>query len=186
MKSHGMFGTKIYGVWGHMKSRCYNPKVERYKNYGGRGIKVCDEWQNFEGFYEWAIRSGYKEGLTIDRINVDGDYCPENCRWATKETQMNNTTRNRYVTYKGETHTVSEWSRKLGIPYKTLFKRINDGWSVEKAFNTEYCPLYCKVSYNGETHSIAEWARIKGIAYDTLKQRLNKYHWPIEKALETP
>ncbi|MBR6613178.1 MAG: hypothetical protein IKK84_00235 [Clostridia bacterium] len=170
-----------------MKARCYNKNVERYKNYGGRGIKVCDEWRDdFMAFYQWAIKNGYQDSLTLDRKNVNGDYEPSNCRWVTKETQANNTTRNHYISYKGETKTIAEWARVKGIPYKALFKRINDGWEVEKALNTEYRPNSRKVAYKGETKTIAEWARTKGIKYDTLKQRINKYHWDIAKALETP
>ena len=89
--THGQSSTHLYYVWNTMRERCTNPNVESYRNYGGRGIKVCDEWlQSFEPFYKWAKNSGYKQGLTIDRINVNGNYEPSNCRWATYKQQAQN------------------------------------------------------------------------------------------------
>lgn len=88
---HNLSYSKLYKVWGGMKTRCYNPKFMYYSNYGGRGITICDEWlNNFKTFYEWAINNGYKEGLTIDRINNDGIYEPSNCRWITRAEQNRN------------------------------------------------------------------------------------------------
>lgn len=136
-KTHGMTDTHLYGVWCTMKSRCHNPKSQRYELYGGRGIEVCEEWRNsFETFYEWAIANGYKDGLTIDRIDVDKDYRPDNCRWATVKQQQNNRRNNRLIEYNGETRTLHEWSDKLNIKYGTLHYRLKAGWSIEKAFST--------------------------------------------------
>lgn len=135
--THKMTKSQLYHKWNHMIQRCENPNVERYPHYGGRGIKVCDEWHDFNRFKEWAESSGYDAKLTLDRINVDGNYSPKNCRWVSWETQANNTTRNHYLTYQGETHSLSEWSKILNISYTVLRARINRSkWSVEKAFTT--------------------------------------------------
>lgn len=107
---HGFCGTKIYKKWEDMKSRCNNPNNKRYKDYGGRGIKICNEWlSDFMNFYNWAINNGYKEGLSIERINNDGNYEPSNCKWITRAEQMRNTRNCHYIEYKGETHCISEW-----------------------------------------------------------------------------
>lgn len=132
---HGMFGTRIYNIWIKMKERCTNPKNAQYKNYGGRGIKYCDEWKNFENFYEWANNNGYSENLTIDRIDVNGNYEPTNCRWATIKEQNRNKRNNRIIEYNGETKCLSEWAEKLGIRYGLLSLRLSRGWKVKRAFS---------------------------------------------------
>ena len=118
-----------------MKSRCYNPSSTSYKNYGARGITVDAVWEHdFIAFKNWAIENGYSDELTIDRIDVDGNYEPSNCRWATYEQQANNKRNNHLITYNNETHTIAEWSRITGIKYDTIERRINRSkWSVEKA-----------------------------------------------------
>ena len=125
----------LYNSWKHMKERCYNPCCKHYRYWGGRGITVCDAWRiDFLAFKEWALANGYKKGLTIDRIDNDGNYEPSNCRWATKKEQSNNRRCLRYLTYKGETKTISEWSRITGIKVTTLYMRVTAyGWSVERA-----------------------------------------------------
>ena len=130
-----MTGTKIYYSYQGMLSRCKYPSNIGYHQYGGRGIKVCDEWANsFEAFYDWSMKNGYSEDLSIDRIDVNGNYEPSNCRWATRKTQMNNKTNSRYLTYNGETHTMAEWSDITGICYGTLKSRINYlHWNIEDA-----------------------------------------------------
>ena len=109
---------KLYAVWQSMKQRCIKKKNKDYKNYGGRGINICKEWQNdYMNFYNWAINNGYKENLdlSIDRINVNKGYCPENCRWTDKKSQARNRRSNRNITYNGETHCISEWLSLLGL-----------------------------------------------------------------------
>lgn len=137
LTTHGESKTKLYGVWNTMMSRCYNPKSERYNRYGGRGISVCAEWlHNYTAFRDWAITHGYADGLTIDRIDLDGDYCPENCQWVTSFEQMKNMSTNRFLTLNGETHILSDWARLTGISAATINKRLKRGWSVEKALTT--------------------------------------------------
>lgn len=136
---HGQSNSRLYGIYGEMKSRCYNPNRSSYKRYGGRGIKICDEWlgdQGAENFINWATANGYEDSLTIDRINVNGNYEPSNCRWATWQEQSNNKRNNRFITYNGETKTIAEWSRILNIKYGCLFYRINHGWSMERIVNS--------------------------------------------------
>lgn len=130
---HGMFGTRIYNIWWCMKDRCYNKNHMAYKNYGGRGITVCDEWKNnFEPFYRWAMNSGYRKDLTIDRIDVNGNYEPHNCRWVTLSEQANNKRNTIYLTVHGETKTVAEWSKETGLSRATIRSRIKSGWTEEK------------------------------------------------------
>lgn len=130
----GSCGDRLHTTWGHMVYRCSNKNMT---NYGGRGISVCEEWRNsYESFRDWALGNGYRDDLTIDRIDNNGNYCPENCRWATNRTQANNTRRNHNLTAFGETKTVTEWSRVYGVKYNTILSRLNKGWSVEAAIST--------------------------------------------------
>ena len=132
-EQHGGRYTRLYNIWLNMKQRCSNPKASHYEYYGGRGISVCREWRDsFSSFREWAISNGYNEKLTLDRTDRDEDYCPGNCRWITQTEQMSNTSRNIMLTYQGETHSLSEWSRIVGVPYGTLKSRLRYGWSVER------------------------------------------------------
>lgn len=138
-RSKGQLGeskTSLYNVWMQMKYRCTKPNVTHYKEYGGRGIRVCDEWMSsYKSFRDWAMLSGYKEGLTIDRIDNDGNYEPDNCRWVDSVAQANNRRSNRSYTYNGETYTLTQWANKIGINPKALFSRIYAGYSFEDAIN---------------------------------------------------
>lgn len=138
-QKHGGAHTKLYYVWQAMRKRCNDPRSKSYKYYGARGIKVSLEWEeNYQRFRDWAISSGYKDGLTIDRIDTNKGYYPENCRWTNKETQMNNTRRNNCITHNGRTQTLSQWAKELLIKPTTLRNRIYTyGWSIEKAFTTK-------------------------------------------------
>lgn len=131
--THGQTGTRLYNIYRSMKSRCYIKKNNKnYHSYGGRGIKICDEWLNdFESFYNWSYANGYNDDLTIDRIDNNGNYEPNNCRWITEAEQHNNTSRNINITYNGETKTLKQWSESVGINYHTLKKRYKMGWSIE-------------------------------------------------------
>lgn len=133
--THGQTKTRLYRIWFNMKCRCHKETAPDFHRYGGRGITVCDEWRNgFQPFYDWAMANGYRDDLSIDRIDSNGNYCPENCRWEDSKTQNNNTRRNHYVTYNGETLTISQWAERCGISRNTLHSRITKyGWSVERA-----------------------------------------------------
>lgn len=136
-RTHNMTNSKIYNVWQSIKTRCFNKNSKSYKEYGGRGIKMCEEWlHEFQAFYNWAIENGYKDGLTIDRIDNNGNYTKENCRWVTMKEQNNNKRTSKYITYNNETHTMTEWSYKLGGSKELVSKRLASGWSIEKALTT--------------------------------------------------
>lgn len=134
---HNMSYTKLYKVWQGMKTRCYDKNFMYYYNYGGRGITICDEWKNdFSKFYEWTINNGYEEGLTIDRINVNGNYEPNNCRWITKREQNNNMNKTIFIEYNGKRQTISQWSKELNISRVALYERIKRGWNAKKTLTT--------------------------------------------------
>ena len=135
-RKHGMSNSRMYNIWCMIKRRCYKKKAQYYKNYGGRGIKMSNGWKNsFEKFWE-DMKEGYREELTIERINNNGNYCKENCRWANRNEQMNNMRRNRIICFNGVSKTMSEWSKETGIPYSTIRSRFRYGWTVEKALTT--------------------------------------------------
>ena len=136
LTTHGMCKSSEYRIWSHMLERCSNNKAKSFKNYGGRGITVCEKWLTFEGFYE--DMGDRPEVLTLDRKNVNGNYEKDNCRWATQKVQQNNRTNNRVVTYLGSAKTVSQWSEEFNIKYKILYDRINKHkWSIERALTTK-------------------------------------------------
>lgn len=132
-KSHQYVGTRIYRIWGNMVNRCTNPNNPAYPNYGGRGIMVCDEWRDFKKFLKWATENGYNETLQIDRIDNDGGYFPENCRWTDRITQANNKRSNRITEYGGHVGTLKEIARIYGINYKVLHNRLKLGWDIDRA-----------------------------------------------------
>lgn len=135
--THGKTKERLHGVWTRMKDRCNNPKSDRWEWYGARGISVCEEWKNsYEAFREWALSNGYQGGLTIDRVDVNGNYCPDNCRWITIKDQQNNRRNNHRITVGEETHTIAEWSKITGIRQGTIYARIASGWSAEDAITT--------------------------------------------------
>lgn len=142
--THKMTGSRLYKVWHAMKSRCYYEKSEMFKHYGGRGITVCDEWKNsFISFYDWSIKNGYDENAergqcTIDRIDVNGNYEPNNCRWATIKQQANNTRRNHLIKYNGKTQTVSQWANELGVEPDSIFNRLQKGFTEEEALTLKF------------------------------------------------
>ena len=124
---HGMKNTRLYNVWGGMKNRCRNKNSSDYVDYGGRGISYCKEWEDFIPFYNWAIENGYEEGLSIDRVDNNGNYEPSNCRWATTKQQANNRRTNVITEYKGQKFTLKELSEKLDISYYTVISMRDRG-----------------------------------------------------------
>ena len=137
--THNKSNTRLHRIWRNIKSRCYNSNKPDYKYYGGRGIKVCDEWLNdFMSFYKWAMYNGYKDNLTIDRINGDENYSPYNCRWVNMKQQSRNRPNIKKYNINGETHCLSEWCEILGLKFNTVRNRIyNLNWSIEKALELE-------------------------------------------------
>lgn len=134
---HNLSNSRIFKIYNGIKQRCYNSNAHKYKVYGSRGIKVCDEWLNdFKAFYEWSINNGYSDKLSIDRINVNGNYEPNNCRWVDMKTQQRNRTNNHLLTYNGNTYTINEWAEILHIKRETLKNRLFLGWSIEKTLTT--------------------------------------------------
>lgn len=160
---HGFSKTKLYKVWKGIKSRCHNKTNNSYKYYGGKGIGVCKQWEHdFMAFRTWSLDNGYKEGLSIDRIDSNKDYEPSNCRWVTPLIQSNNTSRNHILTYHGESKTMAEWAAEVGIKYSTLRSRVNSyKWPIEKALfsplrnqeeatiRVKYRDKLCKLEQNG-------------------------------------
>lgn len=135
--THNRYPTRLYHIWNGLKMRCQNKNNDRFSAYGGRGITVCAEWAgSFETFRDWALANGYRDDLSIDRIDVNGNYCPGNCRWATIVEQNNNKRNNRFITLCGSTKTVAEWSRAVGIASGTIIARLRKGWGEYEAVFT--------------------------------------------------
>ena len=132
--THHQTNSRLFEIWEGMRERCTREKHSHYADYGGMGIKICEEWNEFIPFYNWAMDNGYNDNLSIDRINPDGQYEPNNCRWVSMKEQQNNKRSNRFIEYNGENLTLSQWAERLGIGKTTLKERLNNGWSVEKAF----------------------------------------------------
>lgn len=136
--THGLTGQLPYRIWRHILARSFNPKAQHYDRYGGRGIKVCDRWLRFENFIE-DMGMPFN-GATIERIDNDKGYSPENCRWATRKEQAHNTTRNVWLEYQGERKILTDWSRDLGINKFTIMHRLKRGWSVNAALSVPVKP----------------------------------------------
>ena len=137
-RTHGLTKHPLYKVWQRIKSSTTNPNHQDYEWYGGKGVRVCEEWfHDFAKFYEWSIANGYQQGLTIDRIDVNGNYEPSNCRWVPFKEQTLNRTDNAYLTHDGVTRTIKEWSRITGVKPTTLYARFHKGWSPDKILSTQ-------------------------------------------------
>ena len=186
--------ARLSRILSSMITRCYNPKHKFYKNYGGKGITICDEWtceKGLDNFYDWAISNGYyyeKEKcgyskLSIDRIDNDKGYSPDNCRWATRYEQNNNRKNSIIVEYNGEKDTLKNFCKKLGLDYHAVFLRIyRRKWTVEKALSIPINKDY-QITYNGTTKTPTEWANIYGIHNQSFMYHFKK-GTPIEEILK--
>ena len=135
---HGLKRTRLFSIWSNMKSRCYNQNIKSYSHYGARGITMCDEWKNdFKSFYDWSMSNGYKDDLTIDRIDVNGNYEPSNCRWATIKEQSLNKSTNRVYEVNKQSKPLCKWCEIYNKNYKTIQDRLKRGWSIELALTKE-------------------------------------------------
>lgn len=180
-KPHGMSRTRIYRTWKAMLGRCNSESHKAYPLYGGRGIKVCSRWHDFRAFY--ADMGDLPAGKSLDRIDNDGDYSPENCRWATHEEQGNNRRTNHLLTFNGKTQTCTEWAHELGMNPYTLNGRLSKGWSAERALTTPVrAQGALKIEYQGRTWTLQELAATTDIHPEALRYRIEA-GWPIEKAL---
>lgn len=183
-EQHGMSRTPTYHTWAMMNQRCHNEKQTTFERYGGRSIVVCERWRNsFVAFFE---DMGEKpEGMSLDRIDNNGDYCPENCRWATPKEQANNTRRTRRVVVDGEERLARDVAMENGISPQIIGQRIEQGWSLEQAVGLieHYDPR--AVTIGDETMTLAQWAKKIGISRQAVHLRL-KWGWTVEEALTTP
>lgn len=174
-KRHSESHTRLHNIWCGINNRC-NPSHKNNSRYGARGIKVCSEWGEYENFAKWAREHGYEDGLTIERVNVDGDYCPENCKWIPLEKQARNRRTTLWVTYQGEKMSLAEAAEIAGLPYKQVHYRIKrNGWSVEKALST---PIRGKSTLRMKCEEL-------GLNYHTIYNRI-WMGWSEEDAINTP
>lgn len=211
MSIHGDSYTRLYKIYKGMKSRCYGDYDKNHmKNYKNRGITICDEWlNNWLAFKQWAYSNGYTDVLTIERIDNNKGYSPDNCKWITKEEQATNRRTNLYITINDETHTMAEWCRINNINRNTACKRIEAyGWDPVLAVTkptrkfekygqhsrkriADERSIYgvkwkeTQIEFNGETHNAADWGRITGLRRATIAWRL-KNGWSIKDTLTKP
>lgn len=181
---HGLSNTRLHRIWRSIKDRCYNKNNQDYRQYGGRGITVCDEWKDdFLSFYNWSTENGYGENLTIDRIDVNAGYFPDNCRWVSMIEQSNNRRNNKVFTLNGKKMTLAQWSKETGVKYGDIQNRLNYGFTFEEAINPNFKRVY---KYkNEENKKIGDICKERGVPYKLVIQRV-KNGWDLERALSTP
>lgn len=181
----GKVYMREYSIWSGMKTRVTNPNTDDAEHYINRGITCCDSWlESFEAFYN--DMGVCPEGYTLDRIDNDKGYSPENCRWASMITQAQNRGDfNELITYNGETHVLKEWARILNIKYTTLYMRMHRSkLSFEEAIKED--PFKRLIELNGEKHTLTEWCKIKNIDRSIVLNRIHKHKWSVEEALTIP
>lgn len=190
--THGGTKDPLYKVWHGMKARCRNPHSKAFKYYGEKGVKVCDEWLDFKKFSDWASSSGYAKGLTLDRIDSNGNYCPENCRWITHSENSSRTAR-LFLTVNGETLSYSEWAKKLGVNRVAIahwIERHGEDYAIRRIDATLNPQKYSTeeifaigigknirryATINGETLSYSAWAKKIGMSHNNILHTLKKY-----------
>lgn len=181
MTIHGQTNTPLHNVWCGIRERCYNSNCHAYKDYGGRGITMCQEWKDdFMTFYTWAINNGYEYTLTIDRIDVNGNYEPSNCRWADKKIQANNKRNNIIITYNNKTQSLKLWCEELNLDYDMIRARWqNPNWKNKSIEEKLFTPNQKQIliTYNGETHTISEWSKITTIRHNVIFDRWQKGYY---------
>jgi DNA-binding XRE family transcriptional regulator len=187
---HGMSQSRLYKEWRGMLLRCTTPSHKSYKDYGGRGISVCTQWHEFPNFQEWALANGYNDNLTIDRIDVNGNYEPSNCRFTDMITQCNNRRSSKFITYQGKTMSQAQWARELGISRGAITQRAKRNLPVNEILRTEKHAHRGEkhrqnlITFNGITMNQKQWAERVGVSPTTLGRRLKE--WGIERALTQP
>ena len=181
--------NKLYTTWWNMNRRCTDVSCGKFPDYGGRGITVCDEWRNsFESFRNWAMANGYADGLTIDRIDVNGNYEPSNCQWVTAKEQANNRRTNRICSFQGVTGTMAELCDRFELEYGLVNTRVQRGWSIEDAMSIPKGARRKRnhlLTFRGVTKTVSEWNKELGGAKNTLSERL-RHGYSIERALTEP
>lgn len=193
--THGWSDTPEYRVWQTMKDRCINPDAVGYENYGGRGIRVCAEW--LAGFEPFIAAMGWRPGpsFSIERIDNNGNYEPGNCRWASRREQNNNSRNCRFISWRGETHTVVGWAEKLGLSVRALRDRLSRGWSHDEALGTPTDDLALTrslrnnsltITHNGVTQTAAYWARATGLNRTTILYRIRSGWAPADALSAAP
>lgn len=190
-RKHNMAGTRIYKRWLDMKHRCYGVNSNDYKDYGGRGIVVCDEWlHDFNAFYKWSIENGYTDKLSLDRIDVNGNYEPDNCRWTTAKVQAHNRRNTIYVTYHGETLPLSDLCERYNVIYSTVSKRYKRGWDLDRCLFAKPFRKYCGNICNKDVYDLMiekglsrkEFAKLIGRSVETVSNMWRKELNPKRKA----
>lgn len=183
--THGMSKERIYHIWNGIKDRCNRPNSHSFKHYGGRGITVCNEWYDFEVFLSWAFSRGYNNNLTIERIDVNGNYEPENCKWIPMSEQAMNTRRTHYITIGKEHFAVAMWENKKGHKRGLVNGRLQRGFSEEDAVNLPKLKKQALryITFKGKTQTVANWSRELGIPSATIRRRIDVYGWSENEAL---
>ena len=181
---HDMYGTRLNHIWANMRTRCNCKTNKDYPDYGGRGIKVCKEWDEFINFHEWAMKNGYEDNLSLDRIDVNGNYEPDNCRWITMAEQQSNRRNNVFVEYKGEKHTLTEWSRITGISRSGLSYRLSIGRPLDEVFKKGKIRVMYNGGHvvNGVRMSTAEICEKYGINRNTFSTRRSR-GWSVDEII---